>query len=79
MTYFDLSSVPVGGCAKVQKLHAEGAIRRRLLDMGLTHGAETTCLYRSPSGDPRAYLIRGAVVALRTQEARQIEVTCQDK
>ena len=75
MTYLNLSHIPVGSSAQVQKLHAKGSIRRRLLDMGLTKGATVSCLYQSPFGDPRAYLIRGAVVALRFEEASRIEVT----
>lgn len=42
--------------------------------MGLTEGAKATCLYESPAGDPKAYLIRGAVVALRSAEAQQVEI-----
>ncbi len=71
----DLCSIPVGTCARVKTLKADGSIRRRLLDMGLTPHAKATCLYQSPAGDPRAYLIRDAVIALRAEDARQVEVT----
>lgn len=74
MTYNSLCNISVGATACVCNLHTEGTIRRRLLDIGLTQGTETTCLYQSPSGDPRAYLIRGAVIALRAEEAQKIEV-----
>ncbi len=78
MTYLNLPCVPIGTYVRVRKLHAKGSIRRRLLDMGLTKGAKIICLYQSPFGDPRAYLIRGAVIALRFEEAMQVEVTYAD-
>jgi len=78
MSYFNLSKLPVGATAYVQRLHAEGAIRRRLLDIGFTQNAPVSCLYQSPAGDPRAYLIRDAVIALRSEDAKQIEVDCRD-
>ncbi|MBQ2695987.1 MAG: ferrous iron transport protein A [Clostridia bacterium] len=78
MSYFNLSKLPVGATAYVQRLHAEGAIRRRLLDIGFTQNTPVSCLYQSPAGDPRAYLIRDAVIALRSEDAKQIEVDCRD-
>ena len=74
MSYQTLFHIPNGATASVRTLHAKGSIRRRLLDMGLTEGAKATCLYESPAGDPKAYLIRGAVVALRSAEAKQVEI-----
>lgn len=50
-------------------------MRRRLQDIGLIEGTEILCLNRSPSGDPTAYLIRGAVIALRKEETEKILVT----
>ena len=49
-----------------------GAIRRRLTDIGLTAGTEICCLNKNPFGDPTAYRIRGAVMALRKQDAAHI-------
>lgn len=46
----------------------------RLEKMGLVTGGEVRCLFRAPSGDPTAYLVRGATVALRRQDAEMIEV-----
>ncbi len=71
----NLHNIPVGSTAYIKKLYTDAGLRRRLLDIGLTQGAKVTCLYMSPSGDPRAYLIRGAVIALRSEEASQIEVS----
>lgn len=75
MSNFNLYHVPIGDTVIINGLTADGAIRRRLLDIGLTEGAQATCLYQSPSGDPKAYLIRGAVIALRSEDASRIQVT----
>lgn len=56
----------------VCRLAACGAMRRRLLDIGLTPGTAVDCVGRSPAGDPSAYLIRGAVIALRSCDAHGI-------
>ena len=68
----DLSTVKIGGSATVHSLAADGLLNRRLLDLGLVPGTEITCLYSAPSGDPRAYLVRGAVIALRKCDARRV-------
>ncbi|MGI6176279.1 MAG: FeoA family protein [Christensenellales bacterium] len=67
-----LSSLSEGAKATVERLLNTGAIRRRLLDIGLVEGTGVQCLQKSPSGDPTAYLIRGAVIALRAEDAQNI-------
>ena len=47
-------------------------MRRRLMDLGLTRHTEVMCLGRSPLGDPSAYLIRGAVIAIRAKDSQNI-------
>lgn len=69
-----LSSLHLGQKCKVKKLTSEGLIRRRMLDLGLIKDTIIEPLQRSPSGDPVAYLIRGAVVALRADIASTILV-----
>lgn len=69
-----LSRLPEGVSARVQALRAGSGLRRRLLDIGLTRDAQVCCLFASPSGDPRAYLVRGAVVALRGEDAGDVFV-----
>lgn len=49
-------------------------MRRRLMDLGLTAQATTVHLFDAPSGDPRAYLIRGTVIALRNADAAAVEI-----
>lgn len=69
-----LSLLPVGQKAKVKALTANGMSRRRMLDLGLVSETEVEALQKSPSGDPIAYRIRGAVIALRTEESSKILV-----
>lgn len=69
-----LADLPPGTQAKVLSLKAEGALRRRLLDLGLVPGTVVTAIGKSPAGDPAAYRIRGAVMALRTEVAVLIRV-----
>ncbi len=69
-----LAQLNIGKRAKVQSLAFDGAARRRILDLGLIEGTEIASLYRSPSGNPVAYLIRGAVIALRSDIATGIMV-----
>lgn len=69
-----LSSLPVGRHATVTSLSATGAERRRFLDLGIVRGSEISALQKSPFGDPTAYLIRGAVIALRSDDAAKINM-----
>ena len=72
-----LAATEVGETVRVVSLLAEGRMRRRLADLGLIPGAEVTCLGRSPLGDPSAYLILGAVIAIRRRDAMEVSVTTE--
>ncbi len=61
-----------GHQAWVGELSAQGELRRWLRDLGFVPGAQVECLGRSPLGDPAAYRVRGAVVALRRRDAQRI-------
>ncbi|MDE6732345.1 MAG: ferrous iron transport protein A [Oscillospiraceae bacterium] len=69
-----LDNIAVGERAVVEELKTSGAMRRRLLDIGLSTGAEVECVGRSPMGDPSAYLIRGAVIAIRARDCRGVVI-----
>ena len=71
---YTLDEIQPGQRAVVKKLMIHGAMRRRLLDIGLSEGTEVECVGRSPMGDPSAYLIRGAVTAIRRADCRGIAV-----
>ncbi len=64
-----LCALREGESGFVIEVRAPSTMRRRLLDIGLIPGTKVTCMGRSPAGDPAAYLIRGAVIALRGCDA----------
>lgn len=70
-----LNQLPMGVKASVVALNTNGSARRRMLDLGVIGGTEIEPLYKSPSGNPIAYRIRGAVIALRTDVSDKILVT----
>ena len=67
-----LLDVKPGERARVRGLGMSGGIRQRLLDIGLMEGTIVECLGKSPGGDPSAYRIRGAVIALRAEDAKNV-------
>ncbi|MBM7854904.1 ferrous iron transport protein A [Desulfohalotomaculum tongense] len=69
-----LNQLPVGSAAVVRRVNAGGIMQRRLLDLGLVPGTRVEAVGRSPLGDPIAYNIRGAVIALRQEESSLVLV-----
>ena len=69
-----LNQLPVGAKGSVTSLLSDGTTRRRMLDLGVIDGTQIESLYQSPSGNPVAYLIRGAVIALRSDVSAKIMV-----
>ena len=69
-----LREVPVGTAVKVVKLHGEGAVKRRIMDMGLTKGVEVTVRKVAPLGDPIELTVRGYELSLRKADAEMIEI-----
>ena len=69
-----LREIKVGGTAKVVKLHGEGAIRRRIMDMGITRGVEIYVHRVAPLGDPIQVTVRGYELSLRLADAQMVEV-----
>ena len=63
-----------GTYGRVARLDTEGYLRRRFMDIGLVEGTLVECLRKSPAGDPKAYLIRGAVIAIRKEDAATVLV-----
>ncbi len=70
----NLSSLKSGESAVVDSLAANADMRRRLLDIGLVGGTRVECVGRAPLGEMGAYLIRGAVIAIRDEDAGRIKV-----
>jgi ferrous iron transport protein A len=69
-----LRETAVGATAKVKKLHGEGAIKRRIMDMGLTKGTEVFVRKVAPLGNPIEIKVRGYELSLRKGDAQMIEV-----
>lgn len=70
----NLNILKVGERAIVKELKTTGSMRRRLLDIGLVENTEVQCMGCSPSGDPKAFLIRGAVIAIRSEDCSNIKI-----
>ena len=69
-----LRDVPVGGNAKVVKLHGEGAVKRRIMDMGVTKGVDVHVRKVAPLGDPIEVSVRGYELSIRKADAEMSEV-----
>ncbi len=74
MTTRTLDQLQIGQEATVKTLNCTGANRRRLMDLGVLPGTRVKADLRSPLGDPTAYLVRGASIALRKVQAEEIEI-----
>lgn len=69
-----LSDVPLGSICKVKKINNDINIKRRFYDIGLIPQTEIISLFKSPLGDPTAYLIKGSIIAIRKEDAKKVEV-----
>ena len=73
-----LKEMQPGQKAHVKELTASGSMRRRLLDIGMVEDTEIKCVGKSPGGDPSAFYIRGAVIALRSEDSRNVIAEAED-
>ena len=69
-----LREAKIGETVKVVKLHGEGAIKRRIMDMGITKGTEVSVRKVAPLGDPVEVTVRGYELSLRKADAEMIEI-----
>lgn len=70
----NLKEIKIGETVKVVKLHGEGAVKRRIMDMGITKGVEVYIRKVAPLGDPIEVTVRGYELSLRKADAEMIEV-----
>lgn len=70
----NLKEVKIGDTVTVAKIGGEGAVKRRIMDMGITKGAEITVRKVAPLGDPIQVTVRGYELSLRKEDAENIEV-----
>ncbi len=73
-----LKEMKPGQRARIKEITATGSIRRRLLDIGLVEGTEIKCVGKSPAGDPSAFYIRGAVIAIRSEDSSNVLAEAED-
>jgi len=71
-----LKDVRIGDVVTVVKLHGEGAVRRRIMDMGITKNVEIFVRKVAPLGDPIEINVRGYELSLRKSDAEMIEIQC---
>ena len=69
-----LNDIKLGSSCIIKKINLDGSIKRRLLDIGLIEGTKVSNVLESPFEDPVAYLIRGAVIAIRSEDSKNILV-----
>lgn len=69
-----LKQAKIGDTVKVVKLHGEGAVKRRIMDMGITKGVEVHIRKVAPLGDPVEVTVRGYELSIRKADAKMIEV-----
>lgn len=70
----NLTQLPLNENGIIKDVKCEGNIKRRLLDMGLVKGTKITPVLVSPSKDPRAFEVRGTIIAIRKEDAENIKV-----
>ena len=70
----NLREVGIGSTVKVKKLTGEGAVKRRIMDMGLTKGTQVTIRKVAPLGDPIEVTVRGYELSIRKADAEMVEV-----
>lgn len=71
---YSLKTAELGSVVTVKELRSTGILRERMLALGLTKGAKVEVIRKGPSGDPTVYNIRGAMIALREEEASLISI-----
>lgn len=74
MKTIQLQELPLGKTCHITEVNAHGTEKQRMTDLGLAKGASVKALHVSPCGDPKAYAVMGAVIALRKSDAAKIIV-----
>lgn len=70
----NLSRLEVGDTAVIESTQNEPAMKRRLIDLGFAPGTPVSCVGKSPLGDPKAFLIKNTVIALRSEDSEKISI-----
>ena len=73
-----LNDLPLNHFGIIKEIFCKKNIKRRLLDLGLIKGTKICPVLISPSKDPRAFLVRGSIIAIRKEDAEKIKIECND-
>lgn len=73
----NLNQLPLNKSGIIKESKCDGSIKRRLLDLGLVKGTSIVPILVSPSKDPRAFLVRGSIIAIRREDAEKIKILGQ--
>lgn len=74
MNNYSLDKLPLNHEGIIIDLHSEGSLRRRMLDLGLVKSTIIKPIFVSPSGNPRAYEVRGSIIVIRKNDAKLIDI-----
>lgn len=72
--FLSLDHMLPGEKVVIKEIKSVGSIRRRLLDIGMIQGTPIECAFKSPFGDPTAYFVRGTLIAIRKEDAKNVVV-----
>lgn len=75
MNVINLSQLPLNKYGIINDVECEGNVKRRLLDLGLVKGTKIMPVLVSPSKDPRAFAVRGSIIAIRKEDAEKIKLS----
>lgn len=71
---FALDELEIGKKGRIKQVNCEKHIKRRLMDLGIINGSVIVPILKSPSGNPRAYEVRGSIISIRNEDAKYIEI-----
>lgn len=71
---YTLDNLNINKIAKIENIYCENNIKRRMMDLGIVKGTKIKAILKSPSGNPRAYEVRGSVIAIRNEDAKMVEI-----
>lgn len=71
---YTLEKLNINKIAKIEDINCESNIKRRMMDLGIVKGTKIKAILKSPSGNPKAYEVRGSVIAIRNEDAKMIKI-----
>ena len=71
---YTLEKLNINKIAKIEDINCASNIKRRMMDLGIVKGTKIKAILKSPSGNPKAYEVRGSVIAIRNEDAKMIKI-----